>query len=1235
MERLDHDQSRKLMAKLSVAETAGPQRLELSRVFAVISVALGATVLLGWVLGLDSLKQVFPDMITMKVNAALGFLLGGVALWSIRPGHPISRRAVGFSIAVAIIGGVTLLEYVSGVSLGIDQLLVRTSIAENVWTAPGRMHPTTAFDFTLLGVALALIAADRGHRTAHALTMLAAMIALATLISYLYGVREFVGLASYGQMALHTSLGILALSTGVLLARPTRGLMKAITADGPGGLMARKLLPVAILTPIGLNALTLFANQSGHFDQSFGAAVRASCIVAILVLFIGRIAFVLLGTDRERLWAETERNEEQSRYHFLAQSMPQIVFTARPDGFVDFYNRRWYEYTGMTVDEVKEQGWRPVLHPDDLPQCIERWGEAVRTGGRYEVEYRFRRGDGTFRWHLARAEPRRDKDGQIIQWVGTCTDIHDQKRIEDDLRRSHAELEERVRERTAELRLANEDLRQGEERFRTLADSIPQLAWMARPDGFIFWYNKRWYDYTGTTLEQMQGWGWQSVHDPWELPRVVETIKSSFASGEPWECTFPIRRHDGVFRWHLTRMLPVKDDHGRVILWFGSNTDIDDQMRNQEAMRQAKEAAEAATRAKGEFLANMSHEIRTPMNGVLGMTELTLATDLTPRQREYLGLAKSSADALLTVIDDILDFSKIEAGKLELELVSFSIRDAVTDTLRTLILKADKKGLELACRIAPDVPEAVIGDSGRLRQVLVNLVGNAIKFTERGEVVVSVETNGHDELRFTVTDTGIGIPADKRAAIFNPFEQADGSTTRKYGGTGLGLTICTRLVELMSGQIRIDENPGGGSIFQFTALLKSDPAASAAQLAISPQVLQGLRVLIVDDNQATRQILQEILSHWGCLSVDVKDGPETLHRLDAADRQGLPFDLLMLDSLMPGLNGCSLAREIRSNPQFDAVKMFVMTASGCDDPRLWNELAISASLAKPIRHSELLGALLDLLDSSEPVCQLVPPEPSHLLTQPNDRRLRVLLAEDHPINQKVATRILENHGHRVTVVSNGQLAVEAVAATTYDVVLMDIQMPVMDGPEALAAIRLREQSEGGHLAIVALTAHAMKGDRERYLHMGFDDYLSKPINFTELATILDRIVVDNPIEPSTVPACREDLPIFDRAAALKGVGGDAQLFEEILGLFLEDGPRLLDEVRLAVENRDPQELNRHLHILRGSAGHFEASALVAAVRKLELIGRSGDFTDASRLVQHLASEFDRFRQIVDESRQTA
>ena len=1172
-------------------ERSGGPRPDLSRFFAAALVALGAVVLVGWALGIDVLTRVFPDLVSMKPNAALAFLLAGSALWSIRDGRPSGRPAIALSMAVTTVGAATLIEYLTGLSLGIDEILARELPREVTSFGPGRMHPTTAFGFTLLGSALALIAVDREHRVAHVLALLAALIAGSTLIGYLYGVREFAGPAAYGQMALHTSAGMLVLSAGVLLARPGRGLMAAITGDGPGGLMARKLLPAAILTPIILSGLNILALDLGLFDERFGMAVRAIATIAIFVGFIGWSASTLHRLDEERRRAEAGRGDTERRYHFLAESVPQIVWTSRPDGEVEYINHRWFDFTGQDPD--KDWDWRPILHPDDLGHCLELWERASRSGESYEGEYRFRRADGAYRWHLARSEPMRDEGGRIVQWIGTSTDIHDQKSA-------------------------------SEQRYRSLVEATTAIVWNTPASGEFESEQPGWSTFTGQSFAQLKGWGWLDAVHTDDRPHTLRAWSEAVEGDSLYQVEHRIRRHDGEYRHMLVRAVPLLGPNRSVREWIGVHTDVNDQKLAQEAMRQAKEAAEAATRAKGEFLANMSHEIRTPMNGILGMTELTLGTDLSPRQREYLGLVKSSADSLLTIIDDILDFSKIEAGKLALESVPFPLRDAVTDTLRALALKAHGKGLELACRIAPDVAEMVVGDPGRLRQVLVNLVGNAIKFTERGEVVVTVEAGHVDgsptELRFAVADSGIGIPADKRAAIFAPFEQADGSTTRKFGGTGLGLTISARLVEMMGGRIWVEDNAGGGSVFRFTADLGRDPEAGADRPAIDPLLLDGLRVLIVDDNRTNRLILEEVLSQWGCRPVAVEGGREALAELDGAAGRGEPFALVLLDRMMPGMDGFSLAEGVRADRRFAEVAMMMLTSGGSDESGQFRKLGIGAWLAKPVRQSDLLNAILDLLGPSSDSGEVVP-RPAERVGIPAGQRLRVLLAEDHPINQKVATRMLEDQGHEVTVVGDGRLATSAVASGTFDVVLMDVQMPEMDGFEAVAVIRKCEAAEGGHLPVIALTAHAMAGDRERCLGAGFDDYLPKPINSAALHEALARLGGPGLDERTT----------FDQAEALEGLGGDERLLAEILILFVDDFPRLLAGMRESVTTGDAAMLARLSHNVVGAAGHLGAPAVIASANQLQAMGKAGDLAGAGDVVQILDREFERFRDAVDAS----
>ncbi len=1095
-------------------------------VAAAFATAVSVLALIGWLTATELLKRVFPGLIAMNPVTAVTFIVTAAALTLLR--EPVRspsylRGARALASFVILIGSLKLLAVGAHWPTNVDLLLFPTQVGGNP------MAPNTALCFVLVGFALLLIEVPaKRFSISHTLAMLTGFLSLLALTGYLYGVRHFYGLASFVPMAVHTAATFLVLIVGVLCLRLRTPLGEILASADSRGIMMRRLLPSAIVLSILVEWFCLRGERLGWYDGRFGSALVAITNAVILSLLIRWTVSKVARTEADKRAAQTEREaaekaasqslrvaeekangslqESEKRYRSLFEANPlpmwiydleTLAFLEINDAAISHYGYKREEFLLMTIADIRPQADKDALLAnvahvaDHAVNHAGVWRHQKKDSSMIDVEitshaldHRGRRAKLVLALDVTqrqRADAERQVISEIVQGVLTTSNLdefldlahrsigkflyakncfvalHDpttdllhfefwvdkldpippplpigegfssyvlrtgqpllltqelKARMYEQgkftksgsdspswlgvplrtptrtigvLAVQHYGKENAYSQRDLEFlstvgdqiaqaierKRAQEELKQSEEDFRTMANNISQLAWMADATGHIFWYNQRWFDYSGTTLEEMAGWGWQKIHHPDHVQLVIDKITRCFESGEAWDQTFPLRGRDGIYRWFLSRAFPIRDAEGNVLRWFGTNTDITENKTLEEELAVARDQALTSARMKSEFLANMSHEIRTPMNGVIGMTGLLMDTPLSEEQREFAETIQTSGEALLSIINDILDFSKIEAGKLELEVVDIDVANVIRGTISLLQTQAKAKGLELRASIDPDVPTLLRGDAGRLRQVLINLIANGLKFTASGHISIHVSLDHQNEsvagLQVRVTDTGIGISEDVQRRLFRAFMQADGSTTRRYGGTGLGLAISKELVAKMGGEIGVESLPGKGSTFWFTVQL-----------------------------------------------------PKQLNATDA----------------------CTQVNEVSA---------------------LRHDPPVCASAEEDLQHG------------------------------------RVLIAEDNVVNQRVAVAQLRSLGcPSADVVGNGVEVLEALGRVPYDIVLMDCQMPELDGYETTRKIR----EAGGHQPyIIAMTANALEGDREVCLAAGMDAYLSKPVRTAALKEI--------------------------------------------------------------------------------------------------------------------------------------
>ena len=962
-------------------------------------------------------------------------------------------------------------------------------------------------------------------------------------------------------------------------------------------------------------------------DESFELSVTPSRLLGVMLSAFEDLSVLnerhetlnvqLEEELRQRAVAEKALRDSEAIYHSLVENVPVSLFRKDVEGRFTFGNLPFCRELGITAEELVGKTDHDFF-PTELAEKYRANDRQVMNAGEvFEDVEAHHTPDGQQLFVQVMKAPVCDAEGNVIGVQCVFWDVTDRE-------------------------LSQRRLQDSESRKKAIFESSLDCMIISDQDGNVVEFNRAAEqtfkcsrtDVLGTPLD---GFFATSDRARKNLDHYSETREEGSMIGRRQET--PLRRKDGSIFMAEVAMQPIQ--LGDSLQFATVLHDITRRKQWEEDLQQARNAAEAANRAKSDFLANMSHEIRTPMNAVIGMTELVIGSKLDAEQRELLEVVHDSANSLLELINDILDFSKIEAGKLDLDPNPFSVRDRIGDAMKSLAMRAHQKDLELACHIAPDVPDALLGDAGRLRQVLVNLLGNAIKFTESGEVVLEVDLASDDSalpvLEFSVRDTGIGISPQQQRSIFNAFEQADTSTTRRFGGTGLGLAISSRIVQLMDGNISVESEPGRGSTFRFSVTLQhADP--TLLPLPSEHGSLIGLSVLIVDDNETNLQILREMLLNWELNPVSVLSAADALAQLSEQHVAGQPFELLVSDVNMPDMDGFTLVEQIRQRPEFSNLAIILLTsADRPGDIDRCRQLEVNRYLTKPAKQSELLTAIELATGVAEAgTASSHPSTPSQVVGP-----LRILLAEDSRTNQQLALALLGQQGHSVEVAINGREAVAKSAAESFDLILMDIQMPELDGYEATAQIRQREVSAGERTPIIAMTAHAMKGDREQCLQAGMDDYVAKPIRTEELFAALARVnsadeshIEATPAETSPAGATSARAvtihdSLIDWEAALKVVGGDQSLLDSVIEAVLEEGPQLLEQLKEAISDENLPVVRRAAHTIKGTMRTFRAVPITVLAEQIEQLGVAESLNGVQPLYNQLSVKLN---QALDELR---
>jgi PAS domain S-box-containing protein len=1212
--------------------------------------AIGSIAMAGWISGVDLLKSVVPGLVTMKANTALCLMVmgGALAVLSSRRASDRARAIAGASAAAAgLLALLVLSQYVIGRDLGVDTLLFDEP-AGTVGTAhPGRMAVNTALGMILVAIALQLLPTRRAPRVATAAALAVLAMSFVALVGYTSGVTSLYGILTQTQMAVPTAAALLLLGAGLILARPESGPMRVLSAADLGGSMARRLLPVVVVVPVILALGRLEGQDLGLYGTRTGVWLFVTAVVLLMVPLVWSAAKSLSRADRDRARGARINHVRYEVSRALAQArttgeaLPRLLETA---------------CTGL--------GWELgavwLREDDGMLRCIEAWAADDKLRDQFRGVHdgvSFALGEGVPGKVAEAREPLWVHDaGSRRMWVrealatqlgvrgAFCVPVMVGDRVHGAIElftRVTAEPDPELLEAVASIGVELGHVverhrfetarREAEERFRlSFERSVVGMA-ISSLEGRWLEVNPALCRFLGYSAKHLQELTWEDVTHPEDVADEAATIRRALETRDPcFDSEKRYVRSDGAIVWgHVTGAL-IHDAAGEPLHWVIQIVDVTERRHAESEAAAARDSAIEASRLKSEFLANMSHEIRTPMNGVIGMTELLLESPLDDEQREYARLLHTSGETLMAIVNEILDLSKIEAGKVEIDCIEFGLADAIEDIGELFAERAHGKGIELSVLVENDVPVRVIGDEVRIRRILGNLVANAVKFTGVGEVRVRASVAGSSAdtttVLFEVTDTGIGIEEDRLERLFEPFTQADSSTTRNYGGTGLGLTIARQLAELMGGELGAETRPGEGSRFWFTLPLEpagpgdTQPPAAATSLA-------GQRLIVVDDNATNRTIIARHGTTWGMRVDGAASGEEGLRLMREAAAAGDPYAFGALDMHMPGMDGLEVARAVKADPALRHMRLMLQTSS-FDGRRAARDAGVSYVLRKPIRRARFLDGLLRR-ESAE-----VGSAPEGVTAAASGAT--VLVAEDNEINRVLAVHMLTRRGIRADVAADGRAAVEMAARTRYDAVLMDCHMPVMDGFDATRAIR-RAEAGGHRVPVIAFTASSMADDRTRCAAAGMDDFLSKPLNQREFDATLSRWI-------GTAP---EDEPANDRFVdeadgdsaqaldtqtieRLRSELRDDGVVRRLLEMFRDQTRERLDAVDAAAAAGDAETLRIVAHTIKGGAASIGAPRVRDAAASVEQAAREGRLGEANDFIHELRAEFERSKEALEE-----